>query len=316
MRTPSAFLRQGGALLLVGTIPFLLLSCSDGGSSDGAGGMPGTAGAAVGGAGAAAVAGAPAGGQPVAGAPAGGAAAGTPGNGSGGASGGAGAGAPAAGSGGAAAGSAGTTAGSGGVAAGSGGVSGGSGGVAGISGGGVSGTGTGGVVAGGSGGGASSGAFKLTSPNHMDGAKFADKYTCENGGFNKSEMPALQWTDPPAGTKSFAITFIDVTLTKQAMPNRNGYHWVLYNVPADVRMLPEAMKAAQLPMGADQSRDFLGPCPNMELHDYEFTIYALDQPTITLTGADTQAQTADAEMKLEAMNLAKAKLTGNSDASL
>jgi phosphatidylethanolamine-binding protein (PEBP) family uncharacterized protein len=173
----------------------------------------------------------------------------------------------------------------------------------------------------GGGGGAGSGALKLSSPNHMEGAKFADKYTCANGGFEKSEMPALQWGEPPAGTKSFAITFIDVTLTKKTPPDENGYHWVLYNIPATTRMLKESFKQVDADvLMADQSRNFLGPCPNFgggsaKTDTYEFTLYALAQESIALNGTRTQEMTKDAETKLEAMNLAKAKLSGTSDAS-
>ncbi|WP_437949863.1 YbhB/YbcL family Raf kinase inhibitor-like protein [Sorangium sp. So ce296] len=170
----------------------------------------------------------------------------------------------------------------------------------------------------GGGGGESSAEFKLTSPNHEEGAEFADKYTCAAAGFNGSLLPELNWTAGPPGTKSYAITFIDVTLAHKTPPNMNGYHWVIYNIPANVTSLPEEFKDAAS-IGAKQNSNYLGPCPNFgggsaNTDTYEFTIYALGEESITIAGTSTAA-VKDAETKLEANNLAKAKLTGMSNAS-
>lgn len=206
----------------------------------------------------------------------------------------------------------GATAGAGGSVAGGGGKGGSSPGGAGGT---LGGAGSGGV-SGGSGG--STGAMTLTSPDHMEGAKFADQYTCELKGFSGSIMPELEWTPGPTGTKSYALTFIDMTLA--AKGELNAYHWALYNIPPTVTSLPESFKAAQATeLGAKQTGDFLGPCPNFgggnsKTDTYEFKLYALDTETITLTGSGTSA-VRDADMKLEADNLAKATLSGTSSAS-
>ncbi|KYF54589.1 hypothetical protein BE08_05135, partial [Sorangium cellulosum] len=162
------------------------------------------------------------------------------------------------------------------------------------------------------------GAFTLTSPSHEEGAEFGDKYTCAAAGFNGSLLPELHWTPGPSGTKSYAITFIDVTLTTRTPPSDLGYHWVIYDIPANVTSLPEAfMDAASI--GAKQNNAYLGPCPNFSggnanTDTYEFTIYALAEESVTIAGSGTAAA-KDAEAKLEASHLAKAKLTGTSDAS-
>jgi phosphatidylethanolamine-binding protein (PEBP) family uncharacterized protein len=285
-------------------------------TAGGAGGAGGSAGAGApatgGGAGTAAGAGGSAG----AGAPATGGGAGTAAGSGATAAGGAGAGGSSAGAGGAPAGgaAAGASGASGaGGEAGAGGASGASSGMGGMSGAsGASGTSGGGSA------GSSSGALTLTSPNHMEGAEFGDKYTCAMAGFNGSLLPQLDWTAGPTGTMSYAITFIDVTLTKGQPPSDLGYHWVIWNIPASTRSLPEAFMD-QASIGAQENRDFLGPCPNAgggsaNTDTYEFTIYALSQESITVSGSGTGA-VKDAETKLEAMNLAKAKLTGTSNAS-
>jgi phosphatidylethanolamine-binding protein (PEBP) family uncharacterized protein len=168
-------------------------------------------------------------------------------------------------------------------------------------------------MSGGVGGGA---AFTLTSPNHMDGAKFASKYTCADAGFDKSIMPELNWTAGPAGTKSYAITFIDITLVPA---NQNGYHWVIYDIPPTAQKLPEGLRDATT-LGAKQSGPFLGPCPNfgssgaLKTDNYEFKLYALDKEVSTFSGSSITAITKDAQAKLDASNLATATLKGTSDA--
>lgn len=163
------------------------------------------------------------------------------------------------------------------------------------------------------------GEFTLTSQNHEDGAVFADKYTCALAGFNGSLMPELEWTPGPAGTNSYAITFIDITLTQGNPPSDLGYHWVLYNIPADVLSLPEEFKDAAS-LGASQNSEFLGPCPNVgggsaNTDTYEFRVYALASESITVNPTTGTGAVKDAEATLEAEHLAVAVLTGTSNAA-
>jgi phosphatidylethanolamine-binding protein (PEBP) family uncharacterized protein len=137
----------------------------------------------------------------------------------------------------------------------------------------------------------------------------------------KSVLPELKWTAGPPETKSYAITFIDVTLTKGTPPKEQGYHWTMYNIPPSTLGLAEGTTTAAAP--AKQTGAFLGPCPNFgsapptgkNTDTYEFTLYALGTETLSLSGSGVSAQTHDAETKLEAMNLAKVKLTGTSNAA-
>lgn len=213
-------------------------------------------------------------------------------------------------------------------AAGAGGVSGstGSGGAGGAAGSGAgmrgssgSGAGSAGTNGGGSGGSGGAAVFALTSPVHSEGAEFADKYTCAAAGFEGSLLPELRWTAGPSGTMSYAITFIDITLTEDQPPSDLGYHWVIWNIPPSTLTLPEAFKN-QTSIMANENRDYLGPCPYFggspgDPHTYEFTIYALSQSSITISPTTGTGAVKDAEAKLEATSLAKAKLTGTSTAS-
>ncbi len=76
-------------------------------------------------------------------------------------------------------------------------------------------------------------AFKLRSPAFGPGGEIPRKYT----GDGTDLSPPLRWTDPPDGTKSFALTVDD----REDPPDRIWVHWVLYGMAATLRHLPEGI---------------------------------------------------------------------------
>jgi len=172
---------------------------------------------------------------------------------------------------------------------------GGSTGVAGGSAGATAGKGGGAAGSGGSSSGtagSSGGAFTLTSPDHADNAKFTKMFTCDmTGSFGSGLIPELNWTGVPAGTKSFAITFIDTTIGDT---DSKGQHWAIWNIPWDpatgkVSKIPQGTKALSGDLAAaKQNGNYLAPCAQMLKNNmddqYEFTIYALTTPTLAITG--------------------------------
>jgi Raf kinase inhibitor-like YbhB/YbcL family protein len=110
-------------------------------------------------------------------------------------------------------------------------------------------------------------------------------FTCD--GANKS--PQLTFSAPPAGTKAFAIVADDPDA-----PGGTFTHWIVFNVPGDVRALPEAADPAAMG-GAVGTNDFnrtgyAGPCPPRgEIHHYYFRVYgltgAIDVPAGATRGA-------------------------------
>lgn len=126
---------------------------------------------------------------------------------------------------------------------------------------------------------ASAADFKLTSPElrHMQAIEPAHYWN--NFGCSGDNMaPKLKWANPPAGTKSFAVTFYD-----QDAPTGSGFwHWVVYDIPANVTALEGGKDGGTLPAGAVQSYTdlskpgFFGPCPPVgRKHRYQWTIHAL-----------------------------------------
>ena len=116
--------------------------------------------------------------------------------------------------------------------------------------------------------------MNLTSPSFAEGNTIPTKHTCEGADLS----PLLRWTDPPAGTQSFAIACVDPDA-----PAGTWVHWVLFNLPPALRELPEGSKAANLPQGAHEGTNdfgrfgYGGPCPPRgPAHRYYFTLYAVD----------------------------------------
>lgn len=177
---------------------------------------------------------------------------------------------------------------------------------------------SGGMSSGGMAGSTSGGTFTLTSPQQMDGAKFDAKYTCDAPGEKQGQLgngviPELDWTGVPAGTKSFAITFIDTTLGETS---QFGQHWAMWNIPASAMKIPEAMPAtvpAEL-MPAKQSGAFLTPCAQSLMNNmddqYEFTIYALSTDTLSVSGTSVK-NVLDALKAAMSAQLGTAKLKGH-----
>lgn len=92
--------------------------------------------------------------------------------------------------------------------------------------------------------------FELTAADFQDGAVIPTQFTCDG----KDISPALSWIDPPAETKSLALIADDPDA-----PAGTWVHWVLYDLPADVRELPGALpKERELRNGARQGRNDLG----------------------------------------------------------
>jgi Raf kinase inhibitor-like YbhB/YbcL family protein len=136
-------------------------------------------------------------------------------------------------------------------------------------------------------------AFEIKSKAFGNENTIPSKYTCDGTDFS----PPLSWSDPPAGTKSYALIADDPDA-----PAGTWVHWVVWNIPAGTSNLKEAMDKA--PKFADGTRqginDFKrvgygGPCPPSGTHRYYFKLYALD--TILDIPVDTTKATLEAAMK-------------------
>ena len=114
----------------------------------------------------------------------------------------------------------------------------------------------------------------VQSPAFFQGQGIPAKYTCK--GSNVS--PAISWKGIPKNAK-----YITLICDDPDAPSGDWVHWVVYNIPAKVSGLEEAVQAkAMLENGASQGiNDFGrtgygGPCPPSGEHRYYFRVYALE----------------------------------------
>lgn len=134
------------------------------------------------------------------------------------------------------------------------------------------------------------GKFTLESAEVKPNLKISDKHVYNGFGCTGGNIsPSLTWSNPPPGTKSFAVTVYDPD-----QPTGSGWwHWVVFNIPADVTSLPAGAgdpASGKMPKGAVQSvTDFGkpgwgGPCPPRgdRPHRYVFTVHALEVEKLDL----------------------------------
>jgi Raf kinase inhibitor-like YbhB/YbcL family protein len=140
--------------------------------------------------------------------------------------------------------------------------------------------------------------------------------------------PELSWDAVPEGTRSFVIICHDPDVPSVGndvnqegkripvdLPRVDFFHWVLVDIPAGARQIPEGADSSSVtpggkaaepgPQGARRGRNsytdwfagdpamggsylgYDGPCPpwnDQRLHHYHFTLYALDRGRCPVEG--------------------------------
>lgn len=163
--------------------------------------------------------------------------------------------------------------------------------------------------------------------------------------------PALEWSDVPEGTKSFALICYDRDVPSVGddvnqedrevppdLPRVDFFHWVVVDLPPDLRSIEEGefasgvvaggRQATEGPHGSRQGlNDFTGwfaddpdmggnylgydgPAPpwnDSVIHHYTFTLYALDIEEVPVEGRFTGQEVRKA---IEGHVLAEASVTG------
>jgi len=117
----------------------------------------------------------------------------------------------------------------------------------------------------------------------------------------KNIVPGLAWSNYPSNTKSFAVIAVDPDVPtdfsdagkegktiKADMKRQDFYHWILYNIPANVASLPEDQRNkygegindyTKFSADKKEHRGYDGPCPpwnDERIHNYHFKVFALD----------------------------------------
>jgi Raf kinase inhibitor-like YbhB/YbcL family protein len=115
----------------------------------------------------------------------------------------------------------------------------------------------------------------LTTTSFEPDGYIPEKFTCDG----EDITPDLSWDGAPEGTETYVLIVDDPDA-----PGRVFTHWVVYNIPPNVRGFEEGMSAFEIvKAGASQGKNdfgqvgYGGPCPPQgKPHHYHFRLYALD----------------------------------------
>jgi Raf kinase inhibitor-like YbhB/YbcL family protein len=140
----------------------------------------------------------------------------------------------------------------------------------------------------------------FTSEAFQNGQPIPIEYSCD--GTDRS--PPLSWSEPPPGTKSFALVIDDPDA-----PSGTFRHWGAYDIPASARSI-----ASGQAIGSEVANDFGkpgygGPCPpkGHGPHHYHFKLFALD---VDKLGLGPSAKIADVENAATQHAIARGELIG------
>ena len=155
--------------------------------------------------------------------------------------------------------------------------------------------------------------FTLSSPDLPErGPMHEAQVNSRCGGRDIS--PALEWRNPPDGTRSFVLLMHDPDA-----PQAQGFwHWIVYDIPASVRSLAAGagdVRKHSMPRGAVQGRSdfgtegYGGPCPPPgRPHRYVFRLYALPVEKLNVPPDATATVIAS---HVNASSLGKAQLVAH-----
>jgi len=117
----------------------------------------------------------------------------------------------------------------------------------------------------------------ISSSAFQEGERIPARYTADGQDISL----ALAWSGAPPGTASLALILHDPDASRPG-----GFtHWVIFNMPAASKGLPEAVPARErLENGVIQGKNdtgaagYMGPAPPLgKPHHYHFKLYTLDQ---------------------------------------
>jgi len=159
--------------------------------------------------------------------------------------------------------------------------------------------------------------IQLSSAAFADGGTIPKEYTCDGS----DGSPPLAWSGVPQSARTLTLICDDPDA-----PGGTWSHWVLFDLPAHVKALKEAVppsetvpdasiersqaSSADSPQPRQGKNDFGkigygGPCPPSGTHRYIFRLYALD----TRLGFGSTASRADVLGAIKGHILAEGRLS-------
>ncbi|CAN1134268.1 UPF0098 protein MTH_273 [Linum perenne] len=129
--------------------------------------------------------------------------------------------------------------------------------------------------------------FRIVIPGVDSEGKLPRKYTSDGQGATKDSSPPLEWYNVPEGTKTFALVVQDIDAPDPSGPLVPWTVWVVANIPATLKRLPEGFSGKGEEMGGDYGKVKEGnndekvpgwrtPMLPSHGHRLEFKMFALD----------------------------------------
>ncbi|KUK99609.1 MAG: hypothetical protein PWQ88_1097 [Candidatus Methanomethylophilaceae archaeon] len=117
--------------------------------------------------------------------------------------------------------------------------------------------------------------MRIESPAFVSLGPIPKKYTADGG----DHSPPLEWNDVPSGVRSFALICHDPDAPKIGKGSYGFVHWVLYNIPGNVRSLGEDDNRFTFGVNDAGTMDYVGPGPprGHGRHHYFFSLIALSK---------------------------------------
>ena len=113
-------------------------------------------------------------------------------------------------------------------------------------------------------------ATTLSSSMFSNGGAIPSEYTCDG----RNISPPLAISHVPAKAKSLALTVEDADASGGTFD-----HWVVFNIPPVTSLIEQGQNPPGMHGNNSRGqREYAGPCPESETHQYVFTLYALDAP--------------------------------------
>lgn len=142
--------------------------------------------------------------------------------------------------------------------------------------------------------------LSLTSNAFQNGGAIPTQFTCDGS----DQAPSLQWSDPPQGTKSFALVIDDPDA-----PSGTFRHWGVFDIPASARSIGGGQRTGTEVMNDFGKAGYGGPCPpkGHGAHHYHFKLFALDTDKL---GLSPSAKIVDVENAARPRAIAQGELVG------
>jgi Raf kinase inhibitor-like YbhB/YbcL family protein len=142
--------------------------------------------------------------------------------------------------------------------------------------------------------------ISLTSDAFSNGGQIPEQFTCDG----TDQTPILRWSEPPPGTRSFALVIDDPDA-----PSGTFRHWGVFDIPASARAIGGGSHAGTEVTNDFGKQGYGGPCPpkGHGPHHYHFKLYALDTHSLGLAAS---AKVIDVEKAARSHAIAQGELVG------